>query len=354
MPLSFWPITAFVFGVCIGSFLNVVIYRLPKEQSLLNPSSSYCPNCGHSLGVLDLIPLFSYLALRRKCRYCKNSISSRYFSVELLTGILFVVLTWYTGANGLECLTLLLFASVMVAVYFIDLATFTIPLSLTLLATLIPYLRDAYGIGTHEPGYELMFGWLPRSVFGGIVGAAIFGAVRTLGWIWKRVEAMGLGDVLLARGMGAMLAISVPLGAYPLRHFAVWVLACCLTGSIVGPLMIVVRRRAALAQAEAVLGSESIGQEETEEYDEDSSSFLKELYAVGWVIFYGDLWDYLKLTFFDRRKTQEEPPLPEADTFVPAPSAIPFGPFMVLGFFTTLFVGEWATVAYLVYSLGAK
>ncbi len=354
IPLSFWLVTAFVFGVCIGSFLNVVIYRLPKEQSLLDPSSSYCPNCGHSLSLLDLVPLFSYLALGRKCRYCKTPISPRYFSVELLTGIVFVFLTARYSTNGMDCLTVLLFVSALIPIYFIDLATFTIPISLTLIATLIPYGRDFYGIAVHDPGFELMFGWLPRSIFGGIVGAGAFGAVRILGWVWKRQEAMGLGDVLLARGMGAMLAIFVPFGAHPLRYFPVWVLACCLSGAVAGPLMIWLRRRTLAAAAE-VLGSESLGGLDAgAEYEEEPSSFGRQLLEVGEVLWYRDALDYLLYTFRDRKKLSEAERVPEADLFVPAPSAIPFGPFLVLGFLVTLFWGEWATAAYLLYTFGPK
>src|SRR5579862_6140121 len=94
----FWIVTTFLFGICFGSFLNVVIWRLPRKgtpeapQSLMEPTWSYCPNCNHSLNAKDLVPLFSDLWLRRRCHYCEKPISSRYFWVELLTGVLFVVM----------------------------------------------------------------------------------------------------------------------------------------------------------------------------------------------------------------------------------------------------------------------
>ncbi|MDQ2730568.1 MAG: prepilin peptidase, partial [Armatimonadota bacterium] len=80
----------FVLGTMIGSFLNVVIYRLPRGESVVGDTPSHCPRCGRRLGAADLVPLFSWLALRGRCRSCGTRISSRYFGVELLTGLLFV------------------------------------------------------------------------------------------------------------------------------------------------------------------------------------------------------------------------------------------------------------------------
>ena len=86
-----WILAAFVFalGCCIGSFLNVVIYRLPREKSLVSPGSA-CPHCGKAIRFYDNIPLVSWLVLRAKCRNCKAPISARYFIVELLTGVVFL------------------------------------------------------------------------------------------------------------------------------------------------------------------------------------------------------------------------------------------------------------------------
>ncbi len=80
-------IFVFAFGAILGSFLNVVIYRLPQKENFVS-GSSYCPRCKHTLGALDLVPILSYLFLGRKCRYCKKPISPRYMLVELLVGLL--------------------------------------------------------------------------------------------------------------------------------------------------------------------------------------------------------------------------------------------------------------------------
>ena len=84
-----WLIFVFAFGSCIGSFLNVVIYRLPLDKSLVTPPSA-CPACDKRIAFYDNIPLISWLILRAKCRHCKAPISPRYFIIELLTGLLFV------------------------------------------------------------------------------------------------------------------------------------------------------------------------------------------------------------------------------------------------------------------------
>ena len=93
IPDWFWITYTFAFGCCIGSFLNVVIYRLPREKSLVKPPSA-CPACGKHIRFYDNIPLISYLLLVGKCRYCKAKISPRYFIIELITGLTFVF-TYY-------------------------------------------------------------------------------------------------------------------------------------------------------------------------------------------------------------------------------------------------------------------
>ncbi|MHC4324393.1 MAG: prepilin peptidase, partial [Planctomycetota bacterium] len=89
VPDWLWFVIIFAYGGCIGSFLNVVIYRMPRDKSLITPPSS-CPSCGKRIRFYDNIPLFSWLLLGRKCRYCRTSISSRYFFIELLTAGVFL------------------------------------------------------------------------------------------------------------------------------------------------------------------------------------------------------------------------------------------------------------------------
>lgn len=351
MPIQlivFWTITAFVFGIIIGSFLNVVIWRLPRGGSLVHPASSYCPNCKRSLTVLDLIPLFSFLALGCKCRGCKQAISWRYFGVELLTGCLFAALTLFSLNDPANAVALLLFTALLIPITFIDLDFFMIPDSLNLLVLLVAVGRDAWGISQHEPGHELLWGWLPRSILGAIVGTLIFGFVRISGWLWKRVEAMGLGDVLLARAMGALLVSVTPVSGHPLRLFVMFVLLSCASGLIVGPALIFLRTRKIKEKGDSLTAVEmSGGTSEIEEEPEPESSFMQQAYAIGYVLWLGDLWEYLKAKL-DKLQGKPIPSVNyEEDDWKPDPTAIPFGPFLSVGFLLTVFVGELLTNLYL-------
>ena len=91
--IPIWTVFLFVFGLCVGSFLNVCIWRLPRNESIVSPGS-HCPKCDHELSWYENLPLLSWLCLRGRCRKCRNPITIRYFLVELLTGILFLGV-WY-------------------------------------------------------------------------------------------------------------------------------------------------------------------------------------------------------------------------------------------------------------------
>lgn len=344
VPPSFWIVTTFLLGLCIGSFLNVVIWRLPREQSLTDPQFSYCPRCRERLTAVDLVPLFSFLALRGRCRHCKAPISWRYFGVELLTGLLFVALYWHFRQDVPNAVAQILFASVLIPIFFIDLETFHIQDSLNLTAFVIAVGRDVWGIVEHEPGHVLLWGWLPPSLLGAAAGVLIFGTVRVLGWIWKRQETMGLGDPLLARAMGAMLVSVNAPGVHPLRLFPIWVLLACLSGVVVGVPLILLRRK---AEPEAI----EEGAEGEEEFEEDSSLGEQLLDIVKCLV----LWDAVELFLDVIHPSRLEAHADEIEEFEedvpPAPTAIPFGPFLVIGFFAAVFWGEWVTAAYLAYAL---
>ena len=355
MPIGFWVGVAFLLGLCIGSFLNVVIYRLPianKDLNLNKPVWSFCPNCKRRLTIADLIPLFSFLMLGQRCRGCKQRISWRYFGVELLTGVLFALLAWHSRSDPATAIALIAFTAILIPIFFIDLERFMIPISLTLLTTLIPVVRDIWGIVQHEPNHELIWGWLPRSVLGAVVGVLIFGAVRVAGWLWKGVEAMGLGDVLLARGVGAMLIALVPIGAHPLRLLPIWVLLSCLSGIVIGYPLILWRNR----QEENPKNLQESKPEEVnsapneEENFEREGTFGQQVTDIAWYLWLGDLIEYLVFTFGQRKEALTTPP-PVEDDWEPAPSEIPFGPFLVAGFLAAVFIGEWITAAYLNYAM---
>jgi len=259
--------------------------------------------------------------------------------VELLTGLTFLVITYRFWQTPTNCIALLLFSAVMISIFFTDLDTFTIPDSLNLFGFFIPLVRDIIGIIQKEPNHVLLGGWLPRSILGAGVGMAIFGAIRLIGWLWKRQEAMGLGDVLLARGMGAFLIAFAPLGTTPLYHFLTWLLLCCLSGAIVGPIMILWRKK--------TMPEAPSEEEEEQDYPESNSNIREQIGFIVYCFVLGDLWDYLKDV---KVRWQGKSVIHPEELFQPAPTAVPFGPFMVIGFFLAVFFGEWIAHAYLSYA----
>ncbi len=157
-----WLPFVFAWGSCIGSFLNVVIYRLPRDKSIVSPPS-VCPKCGRHIQFYDNIPLISWLALGRKCRYCKTPISPRYFVIELLTGLLFLGLFFlYFDTNYVSSippilkggwliyLAHIILLSAFIAASAIDLELWIIPLSICwfvtaagfIISTIAPYIID--------------------------------------------------------------------------------------------------------------------------------------------------------------------------------------------------------------------
>jgi leader peptidase (prepilin peptidase)/N-methyltransferase len=160
-----WIILAFVFafGCCIGSFLNVVIYRFPRGKSLVHPGSA-CPKCGRPIRFYDNIPLVSWLLLRAKCRYCRNPISPRYFVVELLTGSVFVGLYWVYFHSSFHTSTLVsggvfvyvlhvILLAALIAGSGIDLEFWIIPLSICWFVTAVGLIGSAVGGYLIDPAY---------------------------------------------------------------------------------------------------------------------------------------------------------------------------------------------------------
>ncbi|MHC4131471.1 MAG: prepilin peptidase [Planctomycetota bacterium] len=153
----------FAFGCCIGSFLNVVIYRLPREKSIVTPPSA-CPACGRHIMFYDNIPLISWLLLGRKCRYCKAHISPRYFFIELLTGLVFLalyILYFKVGIrNGMApflkggwliYLVYVVLLASFIAASAIDLELWIIPIAVCWLVTIVGLLGSAVAAYVIEP-----------------------------------------------------------------------------------------------------------------------------------------------------------------------------------------------------------
>lgn len=191
----------FLFGLCLGSFLNVCIYRLPRSKSIISPRS-FCPKCNKTIPWYDNIPLISYLILRGRCRYCKNKISFRYFLVELITACLLVIIYLYFKSWKFFFSYLFLISGLIVA-SFTDITYRIIPdeVSLGLLGVgivisfVFPNLHNA---NTH---------WLSllNSFIGMIVGGGSIFLLGIIGKLLFKKESMGGGDVKLLAMAGSFL-----------------------------------------------------------------------------------------------------------------------------------------------------
>jgi leader peptidase (prepilin peptidase)/N-methyltransferase len=196
-----WYLFAFAFGCCVGSFLNVVIYRMPKDLSLVRPPSA-CPACGAFIRFYDNIPLLSWIALGAKCRRCKAAISPRYFVVELLTGLTFAGLGYLLFRSGwrqpvepflsggwLVWLLYALMASALIAASAIDLELKVIPLSVCWFATAVALAGAAAGPLLIKPEKIAESGLLPTA--SPASASLAVGAAAGLGLSWLMV-ACGL------------------------------------------------------------------------------------------------------------------------------------------------------------------
>jgi leader peptidase (prepilin peptidase) / N-methyltransferase len=240
--------TAAVFGLMVGSFLNVVIHRLPKmmeadwrqqcieflhpdqaakEQpppryNLIVPRSA-CPSCGHKITAVENIPVLSYLVLRGKCRACGTSISARYPAVEALTGILTALTAWHFGVTW-AALFAVVFLWALIALTFIDADTTLLPDDITLPLLWLGLLVNAASVFT--------------SLSSAVIGAAAgYLALWSVYWAFKLLtgkEGMGYGDFKLLAAIGAWLGWQM----LPLV-----ILLSALVGAVVGIAGIVLRGR---------------------------------------------------------------------------------------------------------------
>jgi leader peptidase (prepilin peptidase)/N-methyltransferase len=209
-----------VFGLMIGSFLNVCIGRMPEELSIVSPPSR-CPSCETPLAWRDNIPVLSWLLLGGKCRTCKAPISGRYPLVELGTAIVFVVQGASVGGSPLQDPAIaialgsrLVLSALLVALLVTDLETFRLPNPLTYFGILAGLAFSLAG----PPGV-----W--SSVLGAALGAGLLLGIRQAWWLAKGVDAMGLGDVKMLAMIGAFLG-------WP--HVWVVLLFSSVAGSIIG------------------------------------------------------------------------------------------------------------------------
>lgn len=235
-------IVVFLFGLIVGSFLNVCIVRLPRGRSIATPPS-HCPRCTSPIKFYDNIPVISFLLLRGKCRNCGEPISWRYPIVELMNGLFYLGIVHEIGLGG-EAILMMAFCSSLIVITFIDFDHQIIPDVITLpgmliglslapfflypLADPLPFHLDH--LLPHTGPYLTAF---INSLIGIILGG---GPLLAIGWLWEKlrhIEAMGGGDIKLMGMVGSFLGwkgalLTIMLGA--------------LTGSIVGVTLIVLKR----------------------------------------------------------------------------------------------------------------
>jgi prepilin signal peptidase PulO-like enzyme (type II secretory pathway) len=230
-------IFVFIFGLCIGSFLNAVIYRLEENKNL--KGRSFCPHCKHTLFWIDLFPIFSFLFLGGKCRYCHKKISIQYPLVEISTGLIFLLILnrfnvipsltgnlgtpqtlWIPAFAGMTIFLSFLFyiASALIIIFVYDFKHYIIPDKVLFPAIVITFLFRLFGI-LWIPAFAGMTGdkvaTLTNYFFAILVGAGFFFLI----WLVSKGKWMGFGDVKLAVLMGILLGLPNVLVALFLAFF---------------------------------------------------------------------------------------------------------------------------------------
>ncbi len=215
-------VIVFILGAAIGSFLNVVVYRLPEGISLLSPPSR-CPHCLTRLKPYENIPVLGWLWLRGCCRHCHQSISWRYPLVEAATGILFLLVFWTFSLSG-QTLGYWVFFSWLLALSLIDLDTMTLPNLLTQSGLVVGLGFQAIaGLSLSSSGISLDS--LSAGVLGAVLGIWLFDLIGLLGTIALGQTAMGGGDGKLAAMIGAWLGW---------KFLLVTTLLACAVGAAIG------------------------------------------------------------------------------------------------------------------------
>lgn len=186
-------------GLLIGSFLNVCIYRIPKKESIAIPPS-HCMNCNTRLKVLDLIPAFSYIFLKGKCRYCGQKISIRYPIIELITAVIFIAIYWKYSLT-VDFFAYAYLMSILIAVFFIDIDYMIIPNKLVISALVGGMSVIIYNCFSPMEIYKDTIWWNP--IVGMFLGSGILMIFAIVGMaMYKSKEVMGMGDIKILLPIG--------------------------------------------------------------------------------------------------------------------------------------------------------
>lgn len=219
-PETFPLVVALLFGLITGSFLNVVIYRLPRGRSVVWPASA-CGSCGRELRWFENVPVVSWVVLGAKCARCKAPISVQYPLVEATTAALFVLVTWLTPVGPLLAARLL-FVCGLVVLFGIDLEHQILPNSITLPGVVVGLIFSLAG----PPG-------LKDALLGVLLGGGVLYAIAAGYYLWRREEGLGMGDVKMLAMIGAFLGWQSVLLTLVLASFS---------GAVIGVAMMAAQR----------------------------------------------------------------------------------------------------------------
>ena len=229
MDILLIPIFALL-GLAVGSFLNVCIDRLPQNKSIVFPPS-HCEACRHKLAVKDLVPVFSYLRLRGRCRYCQATVPRRLFWVELATAVIFALLCWHYRLSP-ELGVMIFYACLFIIILVIDLEQ-----GLILNKVVYPSMVVALLLSLIPQSWLMQETWLTPAIRPGIASAALGGAIGFAIFLLIAIVSrggMGWGDVKLAALIG--LATGFP-------HVFVAIIMGAILGGIVAVALVIAKRR---------------------------------------------------------------------------------------------------------------
>jgi len=227
-----------LFGLLFGSFLNVCIYRVPRDRSIVWPGSA-CPSCGGPIAWYDNLPLLSFLILRGRCRRCTKPIGYRYLTVEIATALLFGFIAATLGFT-LESLKWCLFVAILIVLFWTDVEQRLLPDEFTLGGTLLALIFAAFVPMHSVLADSLSPGASPRvqSLLNSAAGALVLSVpLAGVGWLYQRIRGrvgLGIGDVKLLALIGAFEGAERGLTA---------LLIGSLSGSVVGVAYIFLRRK---------------------------------------------------------------------------------------------------------------
>ena len=208
-------IFVFIFGAIVGSFLNVCIYRMPKEESIVMPRS-HCPNCNSIIYWYDNIPILSFIILRARCRFCQKPISVRYPIVELLTAIVLVLLYNYFGL-GFKFFAYSLFICGLIVATFVDIAHRIIPDEISIGGIVLGFILSIVFPQLQNEQMRLWAGF--QSLLGILIGGGIIYLTGVLGDFIFKKETMGGGDVKLLAMIGAFFGWKIALMTFFVAPF---------------------------------------------------------------------------------------------------------------------------------------